>query len=167
MAFNEFDIYQNRAIGAHVIWEFTKSYYLNAKQDDSENSYPTILHTLPVLPLCFNARVVDGIWNRKFKEGGIIKALNENKDLFSGLQNRMEKMSTLTFQSIYLAHSSKLIHFDREYMVLVPLLSNFPSKIDAKLHKDYKDILASSRRIGFWFSKLSLPEVLMYFNINF
>ena len=79
----------------------------------------------------------------------------------------MRNMSSLTFNSIYIAHASGLIYFDRETMVLLPLQSNLPNKLDKQLYKDYKDIIASSKRIGFWFSQLSMPEILMYFDINF
>jgi hypothetical protein len=158
----EYQIYQNRVLGAHVIWEFVKSF----NDSDNQNKYPSIYQTMPVLPLCLNRRVVEGIKYRYFKEGSLLRAIDENKDLFSGLQIRMVDMAKLTFNSIYLATNSRLLVLDREQMVLIPNQVPVPQKTIAKLQEDYKDILKASRRIGSWFSKLSLQELLMYFNIT-
>jgi len=170
MIFSEFQIYQNKVLGAHILWEFSKTFYINKANDSNiieEEMFPSLFHLLPVLPLCFNARVVEGIRSRNLKEGSIIRALDESKDLFSGLQARMESLTKVTFESIYIAHTSTLIVFDRERMIAVPNLINLPNRLEKKLHKDYKDMLAASRRIGYWFSKLSMSEILMYFNISF
>ncbi len=170
MKFSEFQIYQNDVLGAHILWEFSKTFYWNRANDnyiDEEELYPSLFHLLPILPLCLNSRVVEGIKSRNLREGSIIRALDENKDLFSGLQARMENLASVTFASIYIAHTSTLIIYDRERMVAIPNLSNLPTRLEKKLHKDYKDMLAASRRLGYWFSKLSMAEILMYFNIDF
>jgi hypothetical protein len=165
MALLEYQIYQNRLLGAHVIWEFTKSFSEHSKDQDSK--YPTIYQALPVLPLCLNKRVVEGIKARLFKEGSLLRAIHENRDLFSGLQERMESMATLTFGSIYIASQGGLIIYDREQALLIANSFTVPSKITDKLYEDYKDILKASRRLGSWFSQLSTEEISMYFNINY
>ncbi|MBL7717689.1 MAG: hypothetical protein JNL72_02545 [Flavipsychrobacter sp.] len=170
MKFNEFQIYQNKVLGAHILWEFSKAFYLNRANDkpvSEEELYPSIFYLLPVLPLCLNSRVVEGIRSRNLREGSIIRALDESKDLFSGLQARMENLADVTLESIYVAHVSTLVIFDREKMIVIPNLSSLPNRVEKKLHKDYKDMLAASRRLGYWFSKLSMSEILMYFNISF
>jgi hypothetical protein len=158
----EYQIYQNHVLGAHALWEFTKSFNDNSVP----YKYPTIYQAMPVLPLCLNKRVVEGIKYRNFKEGSLLRAIEENKDLFSGLQERMMDMAKLTFHSLYLATNSRLLVLDREQMVLIPNQITSPQKSIAQLQEDYKDILKASRRIGSWFSKLSLQELLMYFNIT-
>ena len=165
MALLEYQIYQNRLLGAHIIWEFAKSFDEHSKE--IEKKYPNIYHVLPVLPLCLNKRVVDGIKSRLFKEGSLLRAINENKDLFSGLQDRMESMASITFGSIYIATKARLIVFDKEQMLLIPNSSSIPSKITDKLYEDYKDLLKASRRVGSWFSQLTVEEISMYFNINY
>ncbi|MCW3107996.1 MAG: hypothetical protein JWQ09_2502 [Segetibacter sp.] len=165
MALLEYQIYQNRLLGAHIIWEFTKSF--NEHSKNIEKSSATIFHVMPVLPLCLNKRVVEGIKGRLFKEGSLLRAINDNRDLFSGLQERMESMASITFGSIYIATQGKLILFDRDQMLLIPNSIPIPSKLTAKLYEDYKDILKASRRVGSWFAQLSIEEIQMYFNINY
>lgn len=162
MNFIEYDIYQNKVLGAHILWEFSKSFHEHNKQ----NHYASIYHTLPVLPLCLNRRVVEGIKNRNFREGSLTKAINENKDIFSGLQERMTNMASITFESIYIGMCSRMFLLEKEKMTLIPNSVNPPEKTIKTLHEDYKDMLNASRRIGSWFSQLNFPEISMYFNIT-
>ncbi|MFD2144948.1 ABC-three component system protein [Mucilaginibacter antarcticus] len=62
---NEFEIFQNKAIGAHIIWEFSKNYQMHHR----EKASPSLVEVMPVLPLCLNKRVVSGIKERNFKGG--------------------------------------------------------------------------------------------------
>ena len=98
------------------------------------------------------------------KEGSLIKTITENKDIYSGLQERMELSSDLTFKSVYMAVSANILIYDRETTQLIP---NRKSEPQIKNYEDYVDIMASSRRIGAWFAKLSVQEITQYFNIKF
>jgi hypothetical protein len=124
---------------------------------------------MPLLPLCLNRRVVIGIKERRFKGGSLMRALDENKDLFSGLQERMEGMATLTFESIYLASVVDLIKYDRVNSIIIPVAKSLPSKISEKMNKnhDYNDIINTARRIGAWFGVFNQAEILLYFNLQF
>ena len=163
---NEFDIFQNKIIGAHAIWEFAKCY----SSYHAEHHNPNLMLMMPVLPLCLNKRVISGIKERNFKEGSLIKALDEHKDLFSGLQERMEDMAELTLQSIFIASVSGLIVFQRETGEIIPSARNFPNKLKNQIggpKNDYSDILSASKRIGAWFSQVNLSELMLYFNISY
>ncbi|GAB3916987.1 three component ABC system middle component [Mucilaginibacter boryungensis] len=162
---NEFDIFQNKVLGAHVIWEFSKNFKLNNK----EHAAPSLLMTMPVIPLCFNKRVVVGIKERNFREGSLLRALEERKDLFSGLQERMEGMADLTLQSVYLGSVSKLFYYDRENAIIVPIAKGLPAKVKESVIKNYEynDIINASRRIGAWFGLFNQSEIMLYFNLRF
>ena len=165
MTLNEFDIFQNKVLGAHIIWEFTKNFQMN----HSEKAFPSLLLTMPVLPLCLNKRVVTGIKERNFKGGSLLRALDENKDLFSGLQDRMENMAHLTLESIYLGSVVGLISYDRDKGLIAPLVRSLPTKIKENMSKnhEYIDIINTSRRIGSWFGLFNQSEILLYFNLKF
>ena len=162
MKLPEYDIYQNKVLGAHLIWEFTKAY----KEHSNSNSYPSIYHIIPVLPLCLNRRVVEGIKSRNFREGSLARAIEENKDIFSGLQERMIDMMPTTFESIYLGVKGGLMTLDKTEMQILPNFKNPPEKILKNLQEDYKDMLSSAKRLGSWFAQLNFQEITMYFNIN-
>ncbi|HAF36267.1 MULTISPECIES: three component ABC system middle component [Sphingobacterium] len=165
MILNEFDIFQNKVLGAHAIWEFSK----NFQQTNKEKAFPTLLLTMPVLPLCLNRRVVNGIKERNFKTGSLLRALEENKDLFSGLQDRMESMANLTLESIYLGSVVGLISYDRDRSLITSTIKSLPSKIKENMMKnsEYMDIINASRRIGAWFGLFNESEILLYFNLKF
>jgi len=165
MALNEFEIFQNKAIGAHAIWEFSKNFRMNHVKQES----PSLMVTMPVLPLCLNKRVVSGIKERNFKGGSLLRAIDDNKDLFSGLQERMEDMANLTLQSIYLGSVSGLITFDRESGLVIPNAKSLPAKVKEGIFKneDYTNIINASRRIGAWFGQFNESEISLYFNLRF
>lgn len=157
---SDYKIFQNHALGAHALWEFSKHY-----QEFEENKQsPILLLALPVLPIVFNKRATDCIKNRNFKEGSLFKTITENKDIYTGLQERMEQSVETTFKSIQIAVASDLLIYDRETTQLIP---NRKSEPQIKRHLDYLDIIASSKRIGAWFAHLSLQEITDYFNIRF
>lgn len=157
---NDYNIYQNHAIGAHALWEFCKSY----QEYQQDKKAPILLLTMPVLPIVFNKRATDSIKNRNFKEGSLFKTITENKDIYSGLQERMENSIDVTFKSINIAVAANLIIYNRETTELIVNSKSEPQKI---VHADYKDIILSSKRIGAWFAQLNLQEITTFFNITF
>jgi hypothetical protein len=165
MIVNEYNIFQNKMIGAHVIWEFAKYYRMH----HIAHNCPSLMLTMPVLPLCLNKRVITRIKERNFKEGSLLKALDEHKDLFSGLQGRMEDMAELTLESIFLGSVSGLIIYERETGTISPTAKSFPNKLKQQLGGtyDYADILSASKRIGAWFSQVNISELILYFNITY
>ena len=165
MALNEFEIFQNKLLGAHIIWEFAKNY----KMHHSEKDVPSLLITMPVLPLCLNRRVVQGIKERNFRGGSLLRAINENKDLFSGLQERMENMANLTLESIYVSSVTGLITYDRDSSTIIPKATILPLKLrdNLKKNEDYNNIINASKRIGAWFAQFNQSEILLYFNLQF
>jgi len=157
---NDYNIYQNQAIGAHAIWEFCKSY----QEYHEDKEPPILLLALPLLAIVFNKRATEAIKNRNFKEGSLFKTITENKDIYSGLQDRMENSVDLTLKSIHIASASNLLIYNRDTTQLVVNSKLEPQKI---VHADYKDIILASKRIGAWFAQLNLQEITTLFNIKF
>lgn len=157
---NDYNIFQNHAIGAHALWEFCKSY----QEFHQDNKAPILLLTLPVLAIVFNKRATDSIKHRNLKEGSLFKTITENKDIYSGLQERMENSLELTLKSINVATAANLIIYNRETTELIINSRSEPQKI---VHPDYKDIILASKRIGAWFAQLNLQEITIFFNIKF
>lgn len=157
---DSFNIIQNNVLGAHALWQFCRYYH----EYHPEKNYPLVLHTLPVLPIVFNERARDRIKNRAFKEGSLLIVINETRDVYSGLQDRMEEMADLTFASISNGVAFKLLDYDRKTSMLIPRAATFPEN---EMTKEYRDILSSSRRIGAWFGQLTFIEIKTYFNIVF
>jgi len=160
---NEFQIFQNKLLSAHLIWEFAKSY----EDYNLDHSHPDIFSTLPVLPICLNARAVKTIKERRLREGSLLKVVDEQKDIFAGLQERMQNMAQHTLESIYFAATTNLIHFDKKSFVLIPSRKNVPQKILRTLGKNYLDLLSTSKRLGAWTANMNISELSLYFNIHY
>lgn len=160
---NEFQIFQNKILSAHLIWEFAKSY-----EDYNYNkAQPDIFYTLPVLPICLNARAVKTIKERRLREGSLLKVIDEQKDIFAGLQERMQNMAQHTLESIYLAVATNLIQFDKESLTIIPSKKNVPTKVLKSLGPDYLDLLSTSKRLGAWTANMNISELSLYFNITY
>lgn len=155
----EYEIIQNSALGAVAIWEFTKEYYQNADKTKG----PIILLSLLVLPIVFNKQAVENL-RRRHKKGGLLKALSENATIFIGLQERMEKMCDQTFESINIAFASGLLTFNEENAQLLPVRMSGSSMYT---NDQVKDILATSKKLGYWLSELSLMQICKLLKVRF
>lgn len=156
----EYQIVQNQILGAHSLWEFSKYYFQHSKP----KAHPNLMLAFPVLPIVLNKRATMEINNRNFKEGSLYRTINENKDIYAGLQTRMENMANLTFRSLNTAFSLKILSVDSTTTQLIPSSKSFPL---ADVGRDYQEIIHSSRRVGAWFGQLDISEIMTYFNIHF
>ena len=95
---NEFDIVQNRTVGAHSLYEFVVWFEKNSKTKQG-----------PILQF-------------------LINVLSEDKTVFNTLQENMMRMSDQTFQSLDLAFSAKLLTIDQSHNCIASLPSNIPSQ---------------------------------------
>ncbi|MCC6584558.1 MAG: hypothetical protein IT271_12715 [Chitinophagales bacterium] len=157
---SDYSIFQNHVLGAHALWEFSKQY----QEYQEYNEPPILLLTLPVLPIVFNMRATNCIRSKSFKEGSLLKVITENKDIYAGLQERMEGSIDMTFKSIHIAVASGLLIYDKTTTQLIP---NRKSELILKQSLDYTNILSASRRIGAWFAQLNIQEITDYFNIQY
>lgn len=159
-AVSDYNIFQNHLIGAHALWAFCKSYQENSLNRES----PPLLLLFPVLPTVFNKRSRDAIKSRNFKEGSLYRALTDQKDLFSGLNDRIKDTTDITFQSLFMASSAGLVIYDKE---TTSVYASRKAELLDTYHGDYSDILQASKRIGAWYGKLSIQEIIDLFDLNF
>lgn len=159
---DEYDIVQNHILGAHLLREFVRFY-----QNNSEgNIGPTLVLTMPVLPIVLNEVARKSISKRRFIEGGLSKTILEDKTLYSGLQDRMQKMADQTLKSLSLAFTLQLLSYNQETS---ELSMNFQLNPISEIHeaKNYKEMLNTAHRLGAWFAKLTLEELITELKINF
>lgn len=159
MNLTEHDIIQNIGIGAFSLWQFTSSYQ-NATNFEKGPRLPIVM---PVLPILFHKDSVEAIYNRHF-EGGLFNALSEHRDLPAGLQQRMQAMSSQTFESLNLAFSTKLLSYDRELNQIVTAKKTKPFMM---FNEEIKKMIQGANRLGYWFSSLSFEQICLYLNIRF
>lgn len=158
---DEYDIVQNYVLGAHMLREFVKFYQRSSK----ENTGPSLVLLMPVLPVVLNKEATMSISKRHFIEGSLIKTLTEDKTLYMGLQERMEKMANQTFQSLSMAFSLNLLAYDNMTTNITVINQSNPPLTNHS--QNYRNMLNASRRLGSWFAKLTFEELITVFKINF
>lgn len=156
----EYDVMHNNVLGAHILWEFVKFFSKNSEESTS----PDLILLMPVLPIVLSKSSCNLICRRNFTQGGLIKALIEDKGVFIGLQKRMEDMSEITFNSLRVAFSANILTISTSDFKVSPLSYITPT---LKYPSDYQDMIQASRRLGTWFAKYEINELINYLNIKF
>lgn len=159
MNIREYEIVQNVGLSAWTLWNFVDSYVRAANGQQG----PTVLHTLPILPLAFHADSAEAL-SRRHLEGGFYTALTEHRDLFLGLQSRMQDMAPQTFRAINLACSSKLLTYLRERRQLYTIRRTQPFEVE---NQAVKRIRATARRVGHWFATIPPEELGQRLQLRF
>jgi site-specific DNA-adenine methylase len=156
---DEYEVIQNCALGALALWTFAAEYYLKS----DEKYGPNLAVAMLVLPLVYNEHFVNSVFRRNLK-GGFYNALNDDKALFLGVQDRMQSMATLTLKSINICFSAKLLTYDKDNSELLPIRTNTPAYKD---NDSIKDILSASKRLGYWFSTLNFQELCALLKVRY
>ena len=158
MSPREYEIVQNPALGACVLWHYTKSFM----DETGQRHGPSLLQTMPVLPLVFHEDTTDGLGRRRF-DGGLYTALAADRTLFVGLQKRLEDMAPQTFRALHLAFGSGLLAYDRETGELhrVPRVPA-PAANDEAVRL----MFSTAQRLGHWFAAGSAAEMLKRLQID-
>lgn len=159
MNLTEHDIIQNIGIGAISLWHFTYNY----QESLHFESAPKLPILMPVLPILFHKDSLEAIYKRHF-EGGFFNTLSEHRDFPAGLQQRMQSMSDQTFESLNLAFSTKLLDYDKELNQVIVIVRSEPVKI---YNEEIKKIVKGAKRLGRWFSSLSIEQICLYLSIRF
>lgn len=155
----EYEAIQNPALGALAIWQFAKEYYDNSNKTKG----PIILLCFLVLPIVFNKQAVDNLHNRH-KQGGLIKALTESSTITIGVQERMQQMYEQTLESLNIAFSSGLLVFNQDTAEILPMRTSSSKKYN---NEQVKDILLTSKKLGYWLSELSLIQICKLLKVRF
>lgn len=159
----EFEVIRNPLLGAAALWEFSNSYFQEAKQL-SGASLPMMML---VLPIVYHKRTVETI-RRKQKRSGLLKALSENPEITVGLQERVEAMSDLSLRTLSVACAAGLVHRQATsgWPIYVPELKRLPVSV-VPIIDEGKAILGSSRRLGAWFAQEDFVATISRLRVEF
>lgn len=160
---NLFDILQNSALGAIAIHSFILGYNNVAKHKEDRGDYPKIDYVFFVLPIVFDNKSLKSI---KYK---LDTSIEDNKELTLGLQNKAEKMSKQTLESLNMGFSKLIFRLNKENYTLE--LTDDCNKEITRLMKfsneTIKNIQSSSKRLGNIFAKRDEKKIQIELNIRF
>jgi hypothetical protein len=81
-----------------------------------------------------------------------------------GLQERMQQMYEQTCESLNIAFSSGLLVFNQDTNEILPMRTSSSTKYN---NEQVKDILVTSRKLGYWLSELSLIQICKLLKVRF
>jgi hypothetical protein len=157
--FDELDIVQNPAVGAFALWSYTHQFYVSTQAAAG----PTLPMLMVVLPMVFHEDTLRSIKARHLN-GGLHLAIAEDRTLPIGLQERMVSTAPITLRSLNLALAAGLVGFDREAGEFFPLKRTLPP---VGVGSDTSELCKGAKRLGHWFSTLSLQQVMNLLQVRF
>lgn len=164
---NLFDIIQNTAIGTIALHSFTLGFYNVAKNKDSINAYPKLQYFFYVLPIVFNKDSME-----TFKSSNeLYSALLKDTSVILGFQDRANKMSVKTFDSLNLAFSKKILTINKVDCTICLMKGFQTKKIPLFLSMNTSDntvkkIQDCAYKLGGIFAKRSEKSIQFELNIR-
>lgn len=159
----EFKNVQNPALGAFIIWNFSRGYY---SYNSSFVPFPLLF---VVLPIIFRTDMVE-IINSTQKQSGLRYFADKfmttkilKNDIVSQIHKSSEKMKMLTLESIKIAVQVNLIAFDCDSGTIFPVTTT-----ERKSESDStKKLGKASEKLGSWCAKLTLHEISQILKVRF
>jgi len=143
-----FESIQNIAISALALHSFTKGYYDFYINNPKDKQYPKLQYFFYVLPLIYHEDSLNNFYN----SNNLYVVLKDYPQISTQLQNRANKMSKQTFDSLNLAFGSGLLSLnklDSSFFVQLKRLTY----INQKWPFDIDKIIKGSRKLGIMFAK--------------
>lgn len=159
----ELDLVQNPAIGAYLIWNFTLGY-----QEDGAEAAPFLLSFL-ILPLLLHKQTFEAVASTRKASGLTLFAakFDREREALVELHSRARLLRPLSLQSIGVASTTRLVRIDHESGLLhgypLDLLEASKPSIPERL----KGFSSAADKVGYWFSKLGLPQIASTLRIDF
>lgn len=159
----ELDLVQNPAIGAYLIWNFTLGY-----QEEGAETVSFLLAFL-VLPMLLHRPTYEAVASTRKASGLPLFAakFDKEREALMELHGRALQLRPLSLQSIGVAATSRLLKIDHEAATLhgypLDLLDVKKPSIPERL----KGFSGAADKIGYWFSKLGMPQIASTLRIDF
>jgi hypothetical protein len=160
---SELDIVQNPAIGAYVIWQFALGY-----KEQGAEAAPFPLAFL-VLPCLLHRQTFEEIGSTRKASGLPLFAakFDKEREILMGIHNRALQLRPLSLQSIGVASTSKLVRIDYENAALHAYPLDLLGVRKPPIPERLKGFGSAADKLGFWFSKLGLPQIASTLRVDF
>lgn len=158
----EMQVIQNPALGAYVLWQFGSSF-------QSENGSPAPLPlAFLVLPLLLHRSTLDLVVSTRKTSGLALFAakLGEERENLLAVHERAFALRRLTLQSIAMGVGNRLLTLDYSAATL-RANTLAPGTSKPKIPERIRSFSGAADKIGYWFSKLGLPQVASTLLVDF
>jgi ABC-three component (ABC-3C) system Middle Component 3 len=160
---SELEIVQNPAIGAFLMWNFTLGY-----QEDGAEAVPLPLAFL-LLPMLLHGRTFDEVASTRKASGLTLFAAKFEKDreTLMELHGRALQLRLLSLQSIGVAATARLVRVDYDAATIHGFTPDLLEVKKPALPERLKGVAPASAKVGYWFSKLGIPQIASTLRIDF
>jgi hypothetical protein len=159
----EIDAVQNPAVGAFLIWHFTLGY-----QEDGAESVPMPLAFL-VLPMLLHRATFDEVASTRKASGLALFAakFDKERETLVALHDRTLQLRRLSLQAIGVAATARLVRVDYANAALHAYPLDLLGAKKPPLPERLKGFSSAAEKLGYWFSKLGLPQIASTLRIDF
>jgi hypothetical protein len=159
---------QNSALSTIALHGFTLGFFNVAKHKENFNHFPRFTYLFYVLPIVYNQDSMETFKSCNQLHSVLIK----DSSIILGLQERANKMSTQTFDSLNLAFSKKILGLNKEDKTIETLKGFQTKKIPLPLsmndsNNSVKKIQDCAFKLGGLFAKRDEKNIQFELNIRF
>lgn len=165
---NLFNLMQNSALSVIALHGFVCGYFNVAKHKDDCLDYPPLSYMFYVLPIVYNN---DSL--QSFKScNQLYTAISKDNSIILGLQERANKMSVQTFDSLNLAFSKKILSINKNEKT-IEIMQGFKSRTLPlflsmnSTNNSVQEIRDCAFRLGGVFAKRDEKNIQLELNIRF
>lgn len=156
---NEVSIIQNPALGAYLLWRFSREYFLTSAKA------PNFLTLFLILPLVLHESTLKVINSTNISSGlSLLSNKLASQKLLMPIHTRVLSLRLLTLESISLACQKELLTVDHTAANVYPKTSKTPSP---KQLERIKPLINGADKLGHWFAQLNLREISSNLRIDF
>ena len=158
----------NPVLGAYLIWQFVSEY--RKEQKTHTEVHPSLAFL--VLPMLFHEDTRSLVISTQRASGlhaAISKLYASDKkltDISMIIQNRVDTEKEKTFESLLMALDSGLLFINQNTGYLIPSTS-IKFLAESRLAKDIAPLVRGAKKLGFWFSQLSIKEINKIVKVGF
>lgn len=138
--------------------------FMRKFDEESSGSEIQLPYLFIVLPICFTEELAYKLARRSFSEGGFLKAMAQNGDLMVDVQEKMEYLFDMTFQSMWVCCNVGVFQYYRKDGT-IRLLKKRKPKVE--MNERYTNMLAAARRLGAWTAQMSPSELIINLGVKF
>ena len=160
---SELEIVQNPAIGAYLIWQFL----LGDQENGAESAQMPL--TFLILPLLLHRPTFDEVASTQRASGLALFAakFDRKRETLIALHGRALQLRALSLQSIGVAATSRLVRIDYDAATLHGYPVNLLDIRKPSLPERLRGFPKAAEKIGYWFSKLGMPQIASTLRIDF
>ena len=164
---NLFEVFQNPSIGVIAIHSFILGFKaVTERRDDVECKAPLLNYLFYVLPIVYSKSSLTSFKSSR----ELYTAIARDKAISLGLQERANKMSEQTFDSINLGFSKNIFRYNSEY-TSIDLMDEYSKKsilTSMNISNIYlRDVRKASFQLGNVFAKKDKKMLQLMLDIRF